>query len=106
VDPGPIEGDNLLRLERHAWPGNVRELRNVLERAWTLAGPAGARFGELRLGVGPVSHLEGGARREEAIDTGLPFKEAKERWVEIFERRYLEGVFAARERNISRADRK
>src|SRR6185503_11459159 len=34
ADPGPIDGDNLERMRRHAWPGNVRELRNVLERAW------------------------------------------------------------------------
>jgi DNA-binding NtrC family response regulator len=25
-------------LERHAWPGNVRELKNVIERAWIMAG--------------------------------------------------------------------
>jgi DNA-binding NtrC family response regulator len=32
VDPGPIDGENLDRMRRHAWPGNVRELRNVIER--------------------------------------------------------------------------
>jgi two-component system response regulator AtoC len=29
---------SLKRLRRHAWPGNVRELRNVIERAFILAG--------------------------------------------------------------------
>ncbi len=28
-------------LEHHAWPGNVRELKNVIERAFVLAGPSG-----------------------------------------------------------------
>ena len=105
VDPGPIAGDNLTRLERYAWPGNVRELRNVLERAWTMAGPGGAPFAALRLWM-PSSveapHGAGG-RVLELIDTALPFKEAKERWLDLFERRYLEGVFATHGENISRA---
>jgi len=105
VDPGPVAGDNLTRLERYAWPGNVRELRNVLERAWTMAGPGGAPFAALRLWM-PSSveapHGAGG-RVLELIDTALPFKEAKERWLDLFERRYLEGVFATHGENISRA---
>ena len=37
------------------------------------------------------------------IDTTLPFKEAKERWTEEFERRYLAAVFAAHRGNITHA---
>lgn len=33
-----INPDGVGLLERHAWPGNVRELRNVLQRAFILAG--------------------------------------------------------------------
>ena len=100
VDPGPVAGDNLTRLERYAWPGNVRELRNVLERAWTLAGPGGAPFRELRLWMPGVAEAAPAAG---AVDTSLPFKDAKERWLDAFERRYLDGVFAAHGGNISRA---
>src|SRR6185436_7764695 len=69
VSPGPIDGDNLERLRRHAWPGNVRE------RAWAMSGGL-VPFRELKLAVQasappPVA---------EVIDTSLPFKEAKERW--------------------------
>ncbi len=112
VDAGPIAGANLSRLERYAWPGNVRELRNVLERAWTMAGPGGARFAGLKLWLDPAgmagAHPAPAAEPERAgdllaIDTGQPFKEAKEKWLEVFERHYLEGVFAACDRNISRA---
>jgi DNA-binding NtrC family response regulator len=113
VDPGPIEGENLLRLQRYAWPGNVRELRNALERAWTLAGPGGARFASLKLWIDPagLSAASAPAAPERtaapdeilAIDTNLPFKEAKEEWLERFERRYLEAAFADAGRNISRA---
>jgi len=103
VDPGPIAGDNLTRLERYAWPGNVRELRNVLERAWTMAGPGGAPFQALRLWMAAQSEPSGGGRALDLIDSSLPFKEAKERWLDLFERRYLEGVFATHGENISRA---
>ena len=104
VDPGPIDGDNLTRLERYAWPGNVRELRNVLERAWTMAGPGGAAFRDLRLWMpGSAEAAAGGGRTADLIDTSLPFKEAKERWLDLFERRYLEGVFATHGENITHA---
>ena len=100
LDPGPIDGDNLARLARHAWPGNVRELRNVLERAWALSGP-GARFRDLRLwvdaGAGSAPEPAG------AIEISLPFKEAKERWNDHFERRYLAAVFDLHGRNVTRA---
>ena len=101
TEPGPIGGDNLGRMERHAWPGNGRELRNVLERAWALSGPGGAPFERLLLS------LDGGAAPPmaagEIIDTALPFKEAKERWLDAFERRYLASVFAAHGGNITHA---
>jgi DNA-binding NtrC family response regulator len=98
-DPGPIDGDNLARLAQHDWPGNVRELRNALERAWALSGPRGARFHDLRLWVSPAAS-QGLA---DVIDTTLPFKDAKERWLDEFERRYLAAVFEAHGRNITHA---
>jgi len=99
IDPGPIDGDNLDRLRRHAWPGNVREVRNVLERAWAMSGPA-AEFRALKLWVEAGSAT---ATFGEVVDTSLPFKDAKERWNDHFERRYVAGVWAAHASNISRA---
>jgi DNA-binding NtrC family response regulator len=98
AEPGPIDGDNLERLRRHAWPGNVRELRNVLERAFAMSGGA-VGFRDLRLWVETAAPPAGG----EAIDTSLPFKEAKERWNDVFERRYLAAVHGAHGGNITRA---
>ncbi len=96
---GPVDGDNLERLRRHAWPGNVRELRNVLERAWALSGGSSG-FRELRLWLDP-----GAAQGQvvEIIDTALQFKEAKERWNDHFERRYVAMVFAANHDNVTHA---
>jgi DNA-binding NtrC family response regulator len=97
-DPGPIDGDNLEKLRRYAWPGNVRELRNVLERAWALS-PTAA-FRELRLWLDPSGAQP---QSSEVVDTSLGFKEAKERWNDQFERRYVSLVFAANHNNVTRA---
>jgi DNA-binding NtrC family response regulator len=99
VDPGPIEGDNLDKMRRYAWPGNVRELRNALERAWALSGP-GARFRDLRLWLDPGAAQ---ASASEVVEISLPFKEAKERWNDQFERRYVAAVFASNSHNVTRA---
>jgi DNA-binding NtrC family response regulator len=98
LSPGPVDGDNLERMRRHGWPGNVRELRNVLERAWALSG-SGARFRDLRLWLDPGAQPQ----LAEVIDTALPFKEAKERWNDHFERRYVAMVFARSASNVTRA---
>jgi len=100
LDPGPIDGDNLERLRRHAWPGNIRELRNVLERAWALSGP-GAAFRDLKLWLEPGSAAQ--PALAEVVDTSLPFKEAKERWNDAFERRYVAMLFAHHKSNVTRA---
>jgi DNA-binding NtrC family response regulator len=98
AEPGPIDSDNLDRMRRHAWPGNVRELRNVLERAWALSG-AGARFRDLRLWLDPSA----APQLTEVVDIALPFKDAKERWNDHFERRYVAMVFARAASNVTRA---
>ena len=99
VDAGPIDGDNLERMRRHGWPGNVRELRNALERAWAMSGPSAA-FRELRLWLDPNAAPP---QLAEVIDTALPFKEAKERWNDHFERRYVAMVFTTNGSNVTHA---
>ncbi|HEY4242998.1 MAG TPA: sigma 54-interacting transcriptional regulator [Kofleriaceae bacterium] len=104
ADAGPIDGDNLDRMRRHAWPGNVRELRNALERAWAITPsprpPAPAAFRDLRLWLDPAAAQPAHA---EVVDTALPFKDAKERWNDQFERRYVALVFAGANNNVTRA---
>src|SRR5262245_2131883 len=68
---------------RYAWPGNVRELENVIERAVIVA------KGETITGV--EAFLTGEAVRPR-IDLSLPFREAKARVLEEFERAYVTGV--------------
>jgi transcriptional regulator with GAF, ATPase, and Fis domain len=98
-------------LRCHSWPGNVRELRNVVERALSLG----------REGLPPrVSELvttnnpgPGGGHAQQGYGVGasgssdevyeLPFKEAKGRLIEGFERDYLTHLLRRHRGNISRA---
>jgi DNA-binding NtrC family response regulator len=69
---------------RYAWPGNVRELENVIERAVIVA------KGDTIADVDRFLSGEGESRSR--VDLGLPFREAKARVVEDFERAYIAGV--------------
>jgi DNA-binding NtrC family response regulator len=91
----PLPADFLERARRHTWPGNVRELRNAVERAALLPHH-------------PLADLEGAAPPSPtaaAIDLHVPFKIAKQRLVDDFDRRYLEALLAAHAGNISAAAR-
>jgi len=88
-------------MSRYDWPGNVRELRNYVERKVILEG-------EGTLGYGNTSPSRPPAAEPEAakVDIELPFKDAKERVIEGFERAYLTALFAWADGNVSRAARK
>jgi len=100
------------RLKEHLWPGNVAELRNFIARAIALASPdaaaADSRF--LRPERPPVS--DGEPERAVAAlmgsgsdDVTLPFKDAKARLVEAFERAYWTRLLEHTSGNVSAAAR-
>ena len=76
----------LARLSAQPWPGNVRELRNAVERA------------ALKIG-GPNAPAEPDPGRPE------PFIEARDRFVDEFERRYLTDILERCDLNVSEAAR-
>jgi DNA-binding NtrC family response regulator len=82
----------LAELAAHSWPGNVRELRNHLERCLALAAPA--PFDEAPLPAGAI-----------VVNSRVPLKQAREAWVNAFERRYLEEVLARCDNNVTAAAR-
>jgi len=89
-------------LRAHGWPGNVRELRNVVERALSL-GEAGIQLqaaDEAPAGRPPTGPP---LPRPDAEMLDLPFKEAKARLIEGFERDYLVHLLERHGGNISRA---
>ena len=71
---------------RYAWPGNVRELENVIERAVIVA------KGDT---IADVERFLTGEAERPRVDLGLPFRDAKARVIEEFERAYIVGVLEA-----------
>ncbi|NVJ26230.1 MULTISPECIES: sigma 54-interacting transcriptional regulator [Myxococcus] len=90
--PSALSDQTRALLAQYPWPGNVRELRNVVEQVMSLGEEA---LPDLE------SSGEGGAK----VELDLPFKEAKERLIEGFERDYLKNLLERCEGNISRASR-
>ena len=81
-----IAPESLQALVRYPWPGNVRELENVIERAVIVAA------GETLTGVERFLTPTGA---HAPVDLTLPFREAKARVVEEFERAYVVGLLDA-----------
>jgi two-component system, NtrC family, response regulator GlrR len=83
----------LNKLMSHDWPGNVRELEHIIERAVILSEQRVITDAEL-----PLQEVSG--------DTSPgPFREAKSRAIDEFERQYLETVLIHNQGNITRAAR-
>jgi len=87
-------------LRSHEWKGNVRELEHVIERALVLAADDCLLPEDLPQNIQAVS-AEGSSSPGVYID--LPFKDAKGKLIEDFERRYIVEVLGKYQGNISRA---
>jgi DNA-binding NtrC family response regulator len=97
--PSALSDQTRALLAQYPWPGNVRELRNVVEQVVNLGEEA---LPEMEAPPGE-STAPGG--RTITAELELPFKEAKERLIEGFERDYLKSLLERCEGNISRASR-
>jgi DNA-binding NtrC family response regulator len=78
---------------RRPWPGNVRELRNAVARAVYLPEDALRSQSLAQASV-------------DEVDTEVPYKVAKDRLLEAFERRYLGALLASTDGNVSAAAKK
>jgi transcriptional regulator with GAF, ATPase, and Fis domain len=92
----------------YRWPGNVRELSNVVERAIPFSDgteitidalPAALRTGQT--GQHPKVSLP----EASTLPSDLHFKDAKDRLIEAFERKYLVDLIERHGGNISKASR-
>src|SRR5205814_5216492 len=93
---------SLARLQRYPWPGNVRELRNVLERACLVGRGDLIDVGELHEDdIDETTHAVG--LPAPALD--LPYKAAKARLLEGFERDYFKALVDRHGGNVSAAAR-
>ena len=95
-------------LESYVWPGNVRELKNVIERAAILAEEGIICCQDLPPEITKDSRVL--ANEDLDLDSAWTnvgpvqgFTEAKEKWIEIFEKRYLNELLLRHHWNISKA---
>ena len=78
-----IAPESLEALLRYPWPGNVRELENVIERAVIVS------KGDV---LSDVERFLAPSGAHAPVDLSLPFRDAKARVVEDFERAYIDGL--------------
>jgi transcriptional regulator with GAF, ATPase, and Fis domain len=92
--------------EEFHWPGNIRELKNAIERGFSFSENDQIDVSHLpdylKDAHGGVRESSLGSSTQE-LDASLPFKEAKEKWVENFEKDYLIKILKNNDLNISKA---
>ncbi|MEZ4461124.1 MAG: helix-turn-helix domain-containing protein [bacterium] len=110
----------LAAMQRYNWPGNVRELLNVIERACSFADTDSILLEDLPDYIAgaadsgllppPQSTSPRGFAlpadvpdRDQLVD--LPFKDAKEEWINSFEKDYILELLKRHGGNISQAAR-
>ncbi len=76
----------------HTWPGNARELRNYLERCAALREP-------------PALAPQETPAPPPSIDWRQPMRQGRQRWLQFFERTYLEQIMRAHNDSVSAAAR-
>jgi DNA-binding NtrC family response regulator len=83
--------DFMAALYHHRWPGNARELRNYLSRCIAMQKYVAPEI---------LAEADGEAN---LVDIDVPLGELRERWVERFERAYLEKILHAHGNNVTAA---
>ena len=99
-----ISKDAMARLVQFPWPGNVRELKNTIERGASLADGPELTVRDLLPSSQktPPVQLPGGDA-EQFVANALPFKEAKQRVLDVFEAAYLKALLDKHGGNITRS---
>ena len=101
-----VNFDTMKRLQAHPWRGNIRELKNYVARAIVLSDQG--RLETQYLSEVPVANhaIDDGAQLGALTpDYELPFKDAKGRLLDTFERRYWRRRLESSGGNVSEAAR-
>lgn len=99
-----VDDEALKMLKRYHWPGNVRELLNIIERAVSFAEGDTLTKSHLDFVFSEIEHEEDYTERL-VTSADIPFKDAKQRVLEIFEKEYLLDLLKRNEYNLSAAAR-
>ena len=94
-----VPRETIAALSAYPWPGNVRQLKNVLDRAATLAAGDGVLRPDV-LGIGVVA-----AQPLPPPDPDIPFRDAKERLIEVWEAEYVKNLLERCGGNVTQAAR-
>jgi DNA-binding NtrC family response regulator len=97
-----LSPEDISAFRAYDWPGNVRELENFLERAVIRAAGDRAEIAMTPIGSTLAPAEEG---REYPFHPDLPFRDAKERVVSAFEKRYIEDALRRAEGKLTEAAR-
>jgi transcriptional regulator with GAF, ATPase, and Fis domain len=101
-----VEDDALKMMTRYQWPGNVRELLNVLERVVPLVADDAIKGQDLAYVFQELEREEDEATEKiSEVDTSLPFKDAKQKIIDGFEKDYLTSLLRRHHYNISKTAR-
>ena len=98
-----MDGDALNILIEYSWPGNIRELKNITERLCIMANNNHITLDDI---PPDIRGAEVSLATNTAWANSLDFKNAKEKWLEHFEKEYLENALKKYSGNISRAAEK
>ncbi len=99
-----VEASAMARLRGYPWPGNVRELKNTVERAASLADSPELTVRDLMPSSQKTPQAAvRGADPEQYVEDGLPFKEAKQRVLDVFEAAYLRALLDKHGGNVTRS---
>jgi DNA-binding NtrC family response regulator len=96
-----VNRDALKILMDYDWPGNIRELQNVIERAVSLTDSDYITPDDL-----PEELLGRDVVKIIPTSSTKPYDEAKREFLELFQKRYLEGLLVQTRGNISGAARR
>ncbi|MEA3547225.1 MAG: sigma-54 dependent transcriptional regulator [Thermodesulfobacteriota bacterium] len=93
----------LEKLVKHNWPGNIRELQNAIRRA-VLFCPGPVIDEEHLMMETPLPVPNPGVRQEAEMEI-IPYKEAKDGWLDSFTRQYVHTLLKKSSGNVSQAAR-
>jgi DNA-binding NtrC family response regulator len=98
----------LAALESYGFPGNIRELMNILRRAAVFASGEEITVGDLPAEISGTKQAPARRSPSNAVllpDASVPFKDAKAKVLDAFERQYLQDLLVRHKQNISKAAR-